>query len=223
MWLRFRSATALCTLFFCWFPLAEAELARTKLHGGRSPDGRFAIELQSQPTKTGGAILSYVVIDEKTRTALLRLKSSYSANTPDVDEVPDRWLNLAKATDVYWNQDSSLVAIDECPLQHSGRVFLAAIDGDHLARRLIFPENEILRRTGLVWARVRLRVCAGGSASWIDNRHLCVNVGGFPSRQKGKAAPAGGFPNRMYRAVIEVEPRSRPRVVSVRPALDANR
>ena len=193
-----------------------------KLHGGRSPDGRLAIELQSEPTKSGGAILSYVVIAEKTGTTLLRLESSYSTKVPDVDEVPERWLDLAKATDVYWNQDSSLVALDESPLQHSGHVFLAAIDGNRLARRITFPENEILRRTGFVWARVRLRVCGGGTASWIDNHHLCVNVGGFPSRQRGKAAPVGGFPNRVFRAVIEVEPHSRPRVVSVRPALDPN-
>jgi hypothetical protein len=116
-----------------------------------------------------------------------------------------------------------LVAIDESPLQHSGHVFLAAIGESHAARRLIFPEKEILRRTGFVWARVRLRVCADGSASWIDNHHLCVDVGGFPSHEARKAAPAGGFPNRTYRAVIEVEPRSRPRVISVQPAVDANR
>ena len=194
-----------------------------KLHGGKSPDGRFAIELQSEPTNSGGAILSYVVIDEKTGTTLLRLESSYSTKVPDVDEVPERWLDLAKATDVYWNQDSSLVAIDESPLQHSGHVLLAASDGNRLARRLIFPENEILRRTGFVWARVRLRVCAGRTASWIDNHYLCVNVGGFPSRQRGKAAPAGGFPNRVFRAVIEVEPHSRPRIVSFQPAPDINR
>ncbi|HSV62429.1 MAG TPA: hypothetical protein VLH83_03725 [Chthoniobacterales bacterium] len=223
MWLRFLSATALCALFSCCFSFAHAQPARTKLHGGRSPDGRFAVGLQSEPAKNGGAILSYVVIDEKNGATLLRLKSSYSTNVADDDEVPGRWLDLAKATDVYWNQDSLLVAIDEGPLQHSGHVFLAAIDGNHTARRLIFPEKEILRRTGFVWARVRLRVRADGSASWTDNHHLCVNVGGFPSPESGKAAPAGGFPNRTFHAVIEVEPRSRPRVVSVQPALEANR
>ncbi|MFZ1218498.1 MAG: hypothetical protein WAO00_04355 [Chthoniobacterales bacterium] len=115
-----------------------------------------------------------------------------------------------------------MVAIDEYPLQHSGQVFLAAIDRNRLARRLIFPENEILRRTGCLWARVRLRVGAEASASWIDKHHLRVNVGGFPSHKRGQAALAGGFPNRTFRAVIEVEPRSRPRVVSVRPAADIN-
>jgi hypothetical protein len=222
MWLRFRSATALCPLFFCWVAFADAQPARTKLNGGSSPDGRLAIELLSEPTKAGGAILSYILIDEKTGATLLRWEGSYSTRVPDVDEVPNRWLDLAKATDVYWNQDSSLVAIDESPLQHSGHVFLAAIDRNRLARRLEFPENEILRRTGFVWARVRLRVCSGESASWMDNHHLCVNVGGFPAREKGKAAPAGGLTNRTFRAVIEVEPHARARVVSVRPTEKTN-
>jgi hypothetical protein len=223
MWSRFHSAAALCSLFSCWISFADAQPARTKLHGGWSPDGQFVVELQSELTKTGGAILSYVVIDDKTGTELLRLESSYSAKVTDLDEVPDRWLDLAKSTDVCWNQDSSLVAIDEYPLHYSGHVFLAAIDGNHRARRLMFPEDKILRRTGFVWARARLRVCAGGSASWIDNHHLCVNVGGFPSRQRGKAAPAGGFPNRTFRAVIEVEPSLRARVVSIRAVIDSNR
>src|SRR3954452_25491235 len=98
MWLRFHRTTALCALFSCWFSSADAQAARTKLHGGRSPGGRFAVELQSEPAKNRGAILSYVLIDEKTGGALLRLKSSYSANVADIDEVPDRWLDLAKAT-----------------------------------------------------------------------------------------------------------------------------
>ncbi len=153
----------------------------------------------------------------------MSFKGSYSAKVADAGELPDRWLELAKATDVYWNQDSTLVAIDEYPLQHSGHVFLVGIEGNHRARKLISPENEILRRTGLVWERVRLRVCDGGTAGWMDNRHLCVNVGGFPSRQKGRLAPAGGFSNREFRAVIEIEPHARTRVVSVHPAPDPNR
>jgi hypothetical protein len=221
MWSRFRSGIVVCALFSCSFPFAAAQIARTELNGGRSPDGRLAIKLQSKPTKNAGAIVWYVVLDDKTGATLLRVKSSYSANSTDPDEIPERWLDLANSTDVYWNRESSLAAIDEYPLQHSGHVFLVAIDRNHHARSLRFPEREIIRRTGFVWERVRIRVCERGTAHWMDNHHLCLNVGGFPSRKTGEAASAGTFPNRVFRAVIEVDPSLRTRVVSVQPAPDS--
>lgn len=221
MFLRFRDRIMVGALF--WFASSNVQATDTELRGGRSPDGRLAIELKSESTKAGGAILSYVVTDLKTGEALLRIKSSYSTESTEPDEVPDRWLDLAKSTDVYWNKDSSFVAIDEYPLQHSGHVFLVAIGRKHRARRLTFPESEIIRRTGFEWARVRIRVCEHEENSrWIDNHHLCVSIGGFPSRKTGDTAPASSLTNQTLRAVIEIGPDLRARVNSIARGLDSH-
>jgi hypothetical protein len=211
----------LLVLISCFLFEAAAfsgEVQRAALHGGISHKGTLevaAVKLQEKGNVEPRTY--YQLTDTHRHKALLTFPSSYQSHPNDHDELPGYWWKLAISTDVFWNRDGSLVAIDEYPHQHGGHVYLAAIPGKNHAQAVSIPEEKVLRKTGFGWDKVRIRVCSrAAEGGWIDNRHLCLAIGGYPSHKVGEARPAVGYSNQTFRAVVEITRDLRARVISVR-------
>jgi hypothetical protein len=76
----------------------------------KSPDGKYEWIVKSSPT------IQYELIDTATKNAIATVKSYY----PDRDEMNVRYANAVGA---YWNQDSSVVALDELNRRRAGYLY----------------------------------------------------------------------------------------------------
>jgi hypothetical protein len=82
----------------------------------KSPDGNYEWIVKTLPA------VRYELINLGTKNAIATVSSYY----PDPDETSMRYAN---AVGVYWNQDSSVVALDELNRRRAGHLFFFALSG----------------------------------------------------------------------------------------------
>jgi len=181
-----------------------AEAPRSsRLIGGLSPNHRFEVTAVQKRTTT------YRLRDTASGKVIKVVRSTYQY---DLENGTRDWTwHMSKSTDVYWNADSSLVAIDEYPWNRSGQVTIVALrDSRAPAREVPIPEKTILGQSGHRWDTFRLRV--NETPGWITPRRLSLYLGGQTILTDG---PPWKYGNGTYEAIIEVSPKLHVRVVSV--------
>ena len=201
----------------CILLLTQASARIADIEEGRaiSPDGKFKIIVEeSRRWKTDQGSIVYKLINCRTRRTLIVLRCSYGV--PDLD-YRNEWDSALGAT-IFWNKQSSFAAIDERSLAYRGQIHLVAILSSDHAKLLELPEEKICIKTGFEWEKVRVRVCyPEPEGGWIDERRLCLTLGGYPANKIGEPRSVKGYPNMRFKAVIEVTPNLRIRIMSVGP------
>jgi hypothetical protein len=182
----------------------SAEAPRSsRLIGGISPNHHFeVIAVQKQ-------ITTYRLRDIVRGKVIKVIRGTFQY---DAENGTRDWTwHMSKSTDVYWNADSSLVAIDEYPWNRSGQVTIVALGNSRTrAREVPIPEKTILAQSGHRWDTFRLRVNDG----WITARRLPLNLGGQTILTD---RPPWKYGNAAYEAIIEISPTLRVKVLSVKP------
>src|SRR5438045_91062 len=146
-----------------------AETRSFRLIGGLSPNHHFEVNVVQK------RIAAYWLRDIATGKVIKVISSTYQYDPANVTR--DWAWDLAKSTNIYWNADSSLVAIDEYPWNRSGQVTILALRSSRaLARKVLIPEKTILAQTGRRWDTFRLRV--NEATGWITPRRLPLSLGG---------------------------------------------
>lgn len=135
------------------------------------------------------------------RRPLLDLAGWYSH--PDPDSLPHWAENHAVGAQVYWNDDGSLVALDERSHNYEGTVLVARRRRDGRFLEVTLPEKAILAATGCRWERQRL-----GRPEWEARRQLNLELVG---RLEG-----GGGAYHTFEVVLHLSPAGAVRIESVR-------
>lgn len=183
------------------------------LPGSVSPDRHYEVCLEaSHGTRKGVHAMVFRLHHRQTGRTLLEVESSFSTNPHDPDETPGYWENIARSSSVFWNQTSTLVAVDEYPVHSSGHVYLLAIR-HHRPVKIDLPEREILTATGRRWGKARLRVQKeAGQSGWLSATQLALTLA-VSSLAADPNPPSYGDPD--YEAILEVHDRHAT-IVSVR-------
>lgn len=195
------------------------EVRRSPLHRGVAPGDNLEVTVvEVAKAHTERSKICYQLRNRRTHRLLATVLSTYQSHPEAHDGGSDHWWDVAESTDVFWNRDASLAAIDEYPIQHGGHVRLVAVVGRNQARVLVVPENQLLRRTGFKWNRVRIRVRSSPPGSgWIDDRQLCLTIGGYPASKIGETRSASNYPDTEFTAIAKVMDNLRVHIISVRP------
>jgi hypothetical protein len=122
---------------------------------------------------------------------------------------------MSKWADVYWNAESSLVAIDEYPWNRGGGqiTILALGNGGASARKVPIPRKAILARSGQRWDTSRLRI--DERTGWATPQRLCLSLAG--QTFLNESAPRRyGYSH--FEVWIEITRDLQVRVLSIKPA-----
>jgi hypothetical protein len=150
--------------------------------------------------------------DRQTGRTLLEVESSFSSNPHDPDEIPGYWQNIARSSSVFWNQTSTVAAVDEYPVHSSGHIYLLAIRRQRPVK-IDIPEREILTATGRRWSKARLRVRReAGQSGWLSPTQIALSLA-VSAPAADPNPPTYGDPD--YEVILEVHDRHAS-VVSVR-------
>lgn len=192
-----------------------APVSSASLHGGIAPDQRSEVRVVQVPRGHRGEVVTlYQIVGRVDHKVRWSVRSNYQSDPRDPDEPPGYWWDLAKNASVFWNPDSSLVAVDEYPLHSGGEVWLVVMRAGGHARTRQLPVAEILARSGRRWSKVRFRVRQDvGKNGWITPHRLVLNLAGS-SPANDPHPRTQGSPD--YQVILEVAPGLRAaKIVSV--------
>lgn len=147
----------------------------------RSSNGKYAVDL-AEKSPTG---FVYQITRVSDGHVLLDIPSTYQQN----EKSNYKWAkDHATSAEVFWNPESSAVAISEATHQFMGTVFVATISGSS-ATQIALPVKELIKDTGERWNQVRMFVRKGWSSN--DSLKLLITGKCFVNKISGKAISPG--------------------------------